>query len=64
MAFICKGMLLGAPYEDSDSGSLISSSRSSISSSMVAERISRSQGDVSAAYVVPDGATVDILSTI
>jgi hypothetical protein len=51
------GVLLGAPYEDSDFGS-------SISSSMVAERNSRSLGDDSAAYVVPDDATADILSTI
>jgi hypothetical protein len=50
-------VLLGAPYEDNDSGS-------SISSSMVAERDSRSSGDGSATYVVPDDATVDILSAI
>ena len=50
-------MLLGAPYEDNDSGS-------SISSSMVAERNSRSPGDDSAAYVIPDDAIVDILSVI
>jgi hypothetical protein len=51
MAFICKGM--------SDSNS-----RSSISLSMVAESNSRYQGDESASYVVPDDATIDILSTI
>jgi hypothetical protein len=51
------GVLLGAPYEDSDSGS-------SISSSMAAERNSRSPGDDSAAYVVPDNATANILSAI
>jgi len=50
-------VLLGAPYEDNDSGS-------SISSSMVAERNSRSPGDDSAAYVIPDDAIVDILSVI
>jgi hypothetical protein len=50
-------VLLGAPYEDSDSGS-------SISSSMVADRNSRSLGDDSTAYVVSDDATADILSTI
>ena len=50
-------MLLGAPYEDNDSGS-------SISSSMVAERNSRSPGDDFVAYVVTDNATVDILSAI
>jgi hypothetical protein len=47
-------VLLGAPYEDSDTGS-------SISSSMVAERKSRSQGDESASYVIPIDATADIL---
>ena len=50
-------MLLGALYEDSDSGS-------SISSAMVAKRNSRSPGDDSAAYIVPDDATADILSAI
>jgi hypothetical protein len=50
-------VLLGAQYEDSDSGS-------SISSSMIAKRNSRSLGDDSAAYVVPDDAIVDILSVI
>jgi hypothetical protein len=50
-------VLLGALYEDSDSRSLISSS-------MVAERDSRSSGNGSAAYVVPDDATVDILLAI
>ena len=48
---------LGSPYEDSDSGS-------SISSLMVAERNSRSPGDDSAAYAVPNDVTVDILSAI
>jgi len=38
--------------------------RSSISSSMVAKRESRLEGDVSASYVVPDDATADILSSI
>jgi hypothetical protein len=47
-------VLLGAPYEDNDFGA-------PISSSMVAERKS---GDESISYVVPDDATVDILSTI
>ena len=51
------GVLLEAPYEDNDSGS-------SISSSMVVERIARSLGDDSATYVVPDDATADILSAI
>ena len=58
MAFISKGgVLLAVPYEDNDSGS-------SISSSMVAERNSRSPGDDSATYVVPDDATADIFSAI
>jgi hypothetical protein len=58
MAFICKGRgASGSPYEDSDFGS-------SISSSMVAERKSSSRGDEFAAYVVADGATVNILSVI
>jgi hypothetical protein len=51
------GVLLGATDEDNNSGS-------SISSSMVVERNSRSRGDESAAYVVLDDATSDILSTI
>ena len=51
------GVLLGAPNEDSDFGS-------SISSSMAAERKSRPQDDKSASYVVPDDASVDILSSI
>jgi hypothetical protein len=46
------GVLLGAPYEDNDSGS-------SISSLMVVERDLSSRGDEFAAYVVPDGATTD-----
>jgi len=57
-------VLLGAPtrtttspYEDSNSGS-------SISSLMVAERNSRSSSDDFVAYVVTDNATVDILSAI
>jgi hypothetical protein len=56
MVFICngrgasgRGVLLGAPYEDNDF-------RSSISSSMVAERNLRSSGDDSIAYVVPGDA--------
>jgi hypothetical protein len=58
VAFICKGgVLLGAPYKDSNSGS-------SISSAMVGERISKFRGDVFASYVVPDDATVNILSAI
>jgi hypothetical protein len=44
-------------YEESDSGS-------SISSLMVAERKLRSRGDESTSYVVPDDATADILSAI
>ena len=50
-------MLLGAPYEDSDS-------RPSISLSMAAEKKSRSLDDDSASYVAPDDATVDIVSAI
>jgi hypothetical protein len=50
-------VLLGAPYEDSDFGS-------SISSSMVAEGKLRSRGDDFASYVVLDDTTVDILSAI
>jgi hypothetical protein len=46
-------VFLGAPYEDDNSGSSISS--------MVTERKSRSQGDAFAFYVVPDDATADIL---
>jgi hypothetical protein len=57
MVFICKGVLLGDPCKDNDSGS-------SISSSMVAERILRSKGDESATYVVPDDVIADILSAI
>ena len=58
MAFICKERgASGSPYEDNDFGS-------SISSSIVAERNSRSRGDESVAYVVPDDATADILSAI
>ena len=51
------GVLLGAPYEDNDSGS-------SISSSVVAERKSSFEGDKSASYVISDDATADILSAI
>jgi hypothetical protein len=47
----------GSPYEDSNS-------RSSISSSMVVERKSRSRGNESASYVVPDDAITYILSAI
>jgi len=47
----------GSPYDDSDSGS-------SISSSMGKERNSRCPGDDSAAYVVPDDAAGDIISAI
>jgi hypothetical protein len=50
-------VLLGAPYEDNDLGS-------SISSSMAAERKSRSRGDDSASYVIPDDVTTDILLAI
>jgi hypothetical protein len=46
-----------AGYEDSNSASWISSS-------MVAEKISRSQSDESASFVVPDDAIDDILSAI
>jgi hypothetical protein len=52
-----RGVLLGDLCEDNDSGS-------SISSSMVAERISRSEGDESTIYVVSDDATANILSAI
>jgi hypothetical protein len=52
-----RGVLLGAPNEDSDF-------ESSISSSMAMERKTRSQGDKSASYVVLDDATIDILSSI
>ena len=51
------GVLLGAPYEDDDSGS-------TISSSVVAERRSSFEGDKSTSYVIPDDATADILSAI
>jgi len=51
------GVLLGAPYEDNDSGS-------TISSSVAAERKSSYEGDKSASYVIPDDATADILSAI
>ena len=52
-----EGVLQGASNGDSYFGS-------SISSSMVAKRESRLEGDVSASYIVPDDATVDILSSI
>jgi hypothetical protein len=52
-----RGVLLGAPNEDIDFGS-------SISSSMATKRKSRSQGNKFASYVGPDDATVDILSSI
>jgi hypothetical protein len=52
-----RGVLLGAPNEDSEFGS-------SISSSMAVESKLRSQGDKSASYIVPDDATVDILSSM
>lgn len=45
-------------------GLYLQGERSSISSSMVAERKSRSCGDDSAYYVVPDEAIVNVLSTI
>ena len=51
------GVLLGASYEDNDSGS-------TISSLVVAERKSSFEGDKSASYVIPDDATADILSAI
>ena len=58
VAFICRGRgAFGSPYEDNDFGSLISSS-------MVVERKSRSRGDDSSSYVVPNDATVDILLAI
>ena len=58
VAFICKGRGTSwTSYEDSDS-------LSSILSSMVTERNSRTLGDDSVAYVVPDDATIDILSAI
>jgi len=50
------GVLLGAPYGDSDS-------KSSFSSSVVVERKPRFEGDKSASYAIPDDATADILST-
>jgi len=50
-------VLLGTSNRDSYFGS-------SISSSMVAKRESRLEGDVSASYVVPVDATADILSSI
>ena len=50
-------VLLGTSNRDSYFGS-------SISSSMVAKRESRLEGDVSASYVVLDDATADILSSI
>ena len=51
------GVLLGAPYEDNDSGS-------TISPSVVAERKPSFEGDKSASYVISDDATADILSAI
>jgi hypothetical protein len=51
-----KGVLLGTPNKDSYSGT-------SISSLMVTERKSSIGGNESASYVVPDDATVDILSS-
>ena len=58
VAFNCKGrMLLGASYRSNNSGS-------SISSSMIVETNSRYQSDESVSYVVPDGATADILLAI
>ena len=58
MTFISKGRdVSGTSNEDSYSAS-------SISSSMVTERKSSSRGNDSASYVVPDDATVDILSAI
>jgi hypothetical protein len=51
------GVLLGAPYEDNDSRSLISTS-------LVVERNSSSLGDDSATYVVSDDVIVDILLAI
>ena len=51
------GVLLGAPYEDNDSGS-------TIASSVAAERKSSYESDKSASYVTPDDATADILSVI
>ena len=51
------GVLLGASNEDSYS-------ESSISSSLVAKRKSRFEGDESISYVALDDAIVDILSSI
>jgi hypothetical protein len=50
-------VLLGAPNEDSYSGS-------SISSSLAAERKSRLESDEFASYAIPDDATTDILLSI
>ena len=50
-------MLLGPLNEDGYS-------RSSISSSIVAEGISSFEGDESTSYAAPDDATADILSSI
>jgi hypothetical protein len=50
-------VLLGAPNEDNYFGS-------SISSSMIAESKSRFGCDEFASYVVPDDATLNILSSI
>ena len=50
-------MFLGAPNEDSHAGS-------SISSLMVAERISSFKDDESASYAAFDDAVVDILSSV
>jgi hypothetical protein len=45
-----EAVLLGAPYQDNDSGS----------SSVAAKRKSSFEGDKSASYVIPDDATADI----
>ena len=58
VAFICNESGASvSPYKDNDSGS-------SISSSMVAERKSRSRGDEYASCIVPEDATTDILLLI
>ena len=58
MTIISKGrVFLGAPNGDSYSGS-------SMSSLLVVEWESRSEGDESASYAAPDDATADILSSI
>jgi len=57
VASISRGGPSGTPYEYSVSGSLISSS-------VVAERKSRFEGDKSASYAIPNDAIADIFSAI